>query len=124
MIKQYFYDEVSTCGVAPTPGGCGYTYLDGSAQGSTAGTGPYSLASHDMSTQNMVLQANPNYWGGPYQFLGGQKIVPQIKTININFVADQVTRELDLQNAATSGSLLIIDVTNDHLYDVANRTEW
>ena len=124
MMQQYFYDEVATCGVAPTPGGCGYTYLDNSVQGSTAGTGPYSIVSHDMSTQDIVLQANPNYWGGPYQFTGGQKIVPSIQTININYVPDQTTRIIDLQNSAKSGARMIIDVTNDRLYDVADRTAW
>lgn len=124
MIKQYFYDEAATCGVSPTPGGCGYTYLDNSEQGSTAGTGPYSLLSHDMSTQNMVLQADPNYWGGAYQYMGGQKMVPRITTINIKFVPDHTTRVIDLQNAAKSGDLMTIDVTNDHLYDVADRTKW
>jgi len=124
MIKQYFYDEVATCGAGPTPGGCGYTYLDNSVQGSTAGTGPYILVSHDMSTQNIVLQANPNYWGGPYQFSGGQKIVPQIPNILIKFVPDQTSRIIDLQNAAKSGALVTTDVLNDHLYDVADRTQW
>lgn len=124
MMKQYYYDEVATCGTGPTPGGCGYTYMDNSVQGSTAGTGPYSLVSHDMSTQNIVLQANPNYWGGAYQFLGGQKIVPQLKTITIKFVPDQTSRLIDLQNAAKSGTLMTTDVLNDHLYDVADRTQW
>ena len=124
MMKQYFYDEVATCGVSPTPGGCGYTYLDNSGQGSTAGTGPYSIVSHDLSTQDIVLQANPNYWGGPYQFMGGQKIIPQVQTININYVPDQTTRNIDLQNAAKSGTRMITDVLNDRLYDVADRTQW
>ena len=124
MIKDYFYDEVSTCGTGLTPGGCGYTYLDNSPQGSTAGTGPYVLISHDMSTQNIVLQANPNYWGGPYQFSGGQKIVPQITNILIKFVPDQTTRLIDMQNSAKSGALMTIDVTNDQLYNVADRTQW
>ena len=124
MMKQYYYDEVATCGTGPTPGGCGYTYLDNSASGSTAGTGPYSLQSHDMSTQAIVLQANPNYWGGPYQYMGGQKIVPKLTTVNIKFVPDSTTRLIDLQNAAKSGDLMTIDVTNDHLYDVADRTQW
>jgi ABC-type transport system substrate-binding protein len=124
MIKQYFYDEVATCGTGPTPSGCGYTYLDNSIEGSKAGTGPYYLDSHDMSTQAIVLQANPNYWGGPYQFAGGQKIVPRLTTVNIKFVPDATTRLIDLRNAAKSGSLMIADLTNDHLYDVADRTQW
>ncbi len=82
------------------------------------GTGPYTLQSWSQTTQQIVLQANPNYWGGPYQFMGGQKIIPQIKTININFVPSPATRLLDLENAARTGSALIISETNDHLYDV------
>jgi hypothetical protein len=124
QIQQYFYDEVSTCGVAPTAGGCGATYFEQSPQGSLGGTGPYTLQSYNPTTSQIILQANQNYWGGPYQFMGGQKITPQIKTININYVPSPQTRELDLQNAARSGNPLIISVTNDHLYDVADRNTW
>jgi ABC-type transport system substrate-binding protein len=124
QITQYFDDEVATCGVSPTAGGCATTYFDESAQGSMGGTGPYTLQSWSQTTQDIVLQANPNYWGGPYQFMGGQKVIPQIKTININFVPSPSTRLLDLQNAARTGAALIISETNDHLYDVADRNAW
>lgn len=124
QITQYFDDEVSTCSVAPTPGGCGATYYDTSTNGSLGGTGPYILQTWNPTTQQIVLQANPNYWGGPYQFMGGQKITPQIKTIDINYVPSSGTRLLDLQNAAKTGTALIISETNDQLYDVASRTAW
>ena len=32
QITQYFDDEVSTCGVSPTVGGCGATYYEQSSQ--------------------------------------------------------------------------------------------
>lgn len=124
QIKQYFDDEVSTCGAGLTPSGCGETYYDTSVNGSLGGTGPYELQSYNPSTGDMVLEANPNYWGGPYQYMGGAKIVPQIKTIYINYVADDTTRLIDLESAAKSGAALVSTVTNEDLYDVANRTAW
>jgi len=124
MIGQYFSDEVATCDAGLTPSGCGRTYLDDSAQGSLAGTGPYKIVSFDATTNDVVLQSNPNYWGGPYQFMGGAKIVPHISTINLNYVPQQTTRELDLKSAATSGRAFAIEVTGDHLYDVADRNAW
>lgn len=124
QITQYLDDEVATCGTGPTPSGCGYTYYDTSLKGSMGGTGPYYLQSYSPSTSDWVLKANPNYWGGPYQFMGGSKIIPQIKTIDINYVASETTRELDLQDAGKSGQAVISQVTNDNLYNVANRLDW
>ena len=118
MFNQYYYDEVATCNTGITPKGCAATYLDGSFQGSLAGTGPYTLVSYDQSSNNLVLQANPNYWGGP------NHIQAQIKTIDIKYVPTPAVRELDLQNAAKSGQAMVIDVTSDHLYDVADRSSW
>ena len=123
-INQYLLDEVATCDTGVTPKGCGTTYLDGSAQGSMAGTGPYVISSFSSTTNNFVLKANPSYWGGPYQFNGGPKIVAHIPTININFVPTQTTRTLDLQNAAKSGQAMAVDVTGDHFFDVAARSPW
>jgi ABC-type transport system substrate-binding protein len=122
MIDEYFLDEVATCNGGATPKGCGETYLDASAQGSLAGTGPYTLKSFDDSTNDIVLQSNPNYWGGPNQ--SAEKIRPQIRTININYVADQQTRLLDLRSAAGAGEAYTVDVEPDNLYSVANRTLW
>ncbi len=120
MIKNYLYDEVATCNSGITPSGCGTTYLDNSYQGSMAGTGPYTLQSVGQTTNNLVFQANPNYWGGPY----ATKITPQYQTATINYVPDQATREIDLRNAARSGQAMTIDVTGDHIYDVADRNMW
>ncbi|MHB8567799.1 MAG: ABC transporter substrate-binding protein [Nitrososphaerales archaeon] len=124
QMNQYFMDQVSTCNAGATPAGCGTTYLDGSVNGSLAGTGPYVLTSVNPSTSDVSLQSNPNYWGGPYQFMGGAKIVPQIKTVEFNYVPQQSTRTLDLQSAAQSGQAMAVDVTGTNLYDVANRTAW
>lgn len=124
MIYQYFLDEVATCNSGVTPKGCGTTYLDSSLQGTTAGTGPYILKSFDQTTNQIVLTANPNYWGGPYQFMGGSKIVPKIQTIDINYVPSETTREIDLANAAKSGQAMTADVTPESLFDVANRNAW
>ncbi len=120
MIKDYFYDEVATCNSGITPAGCGTTYLDHSYQGSMAGTGPYWIQSVGKTTNDIVYQANPNYWGGPY----ATKIMPQYQTATINYVPDQATREIDLRNAARSGQAMTVDITGDHLYDVADRNMW
>ena len=117
---EYYLDFVSTCNAGNTPNGCGETYLDQSFGGSQAGTGPYTISSIDQSTGTVILRSNPSYWGGPYH----TKIVPKIQTVTIKSVPTISTRELDLQNAAASGRAMIIDVTSDHLYEVANRNSW
>ncbi|HZW85755.1 MAG TPA: ABC transporter substrate-binding protein [Nitrososphaerales archaeon] len=124
QMKQYFYDFSSTCNTGATPSGCGATYYDQSTAGSTAGTGPYVLTSFDPNTNNIVLKANPNYWGGPYQFSKGPMITPKIGEIDIKFVPDQSTRTIDLQNAARSGQAMTVDLTSDHIYDFADRSTW
>lgn len=124
QMNEYYKDEVSTCGVGATPAGCGVTYLDYSDNGSLAGTGPYILQSYDQSTNDIVLQVNPNYWGGPYQYSSGSKIIPTFTRIDIKFVPQLSTRELDLQDAAKSGQAVAIDLPNDNLYDFANQNSW
>jgi len=119
MTYQYLLDEAATCDNGLTPHGCGQTYLDESSQGSLAGTGPYVVKSFAASTGDVVLSANPSYWGGP-----SGSIKPQIPTININYVPDETSRELDLKNAALAGNGMTVDITADHLYDVASRAAW
>jgi ABC-type transport system substrate-binding protein len=123
---QYFDDFAATCNAGSTPSGCGATYLDTASTGSMAGTGPYTITSDDTSTNTITLQANPTYWGGPYQFMtpAGSKIDAQIKTIVFKFVPDQTTREIDVQNAAKSGQAMAIDVESTNLYDVASKSDW
>jgi ABC-type transport system substrate-binding protein len=123
---EYFQDLSATCNAGITPSGCGATYLDTATSGSTAGTGPYSITSNALSTNTITLQANPTYWGGPYQYASpaGAKIDPQIKTVVFKYVADQTTREIDLQNAAKSGQAMAVDVGGTNLYDVAAKSSW
>lgn len=121
---QYLDDLSATCNSGSTPSGCGGTYLNTSTQGSMAGTGPYTITSDVLSTNTITLQANPSFWGGPYQFGHGQKIEAQIKTIVFKYVADQTTREIDLQNAAKSKGAMAIDVEGTNLYDVATKSTW
>ncbi len=123
QIYQYFVDFANTCNSGSTPQGCGETYLDTSSSGSMAGTGPYTIVSAT-SAGNVVLQANPNYWGGAYQYMGGQKILPKIQTVYINVVPSVSTREIDLRNAAAAGKLMAIDLSAANLYDFASMNEW
>ena len=118
-MDQYFYDYSATCNAGATPKGCAATYLDSSTGGSQAGTGPYTVQSVDTSTNTINLQANPNYWGGP-----NGTIHAQIPKVVYKYVPDQTTRELDLQNAASSGQAMVIDVATTNIYDVANRVTW
>jgi len=119
-INQYLMDEIATCNTGATPNGCGRTYLDDSFGGSLAGTGPYTITSVNQQSNEILLSANSNYWGGA----DPQKIVPQIKTIDVKYVPDIKTAELDLQNAAKSGQAMAIDLPGPNLYDIANRTAW
>jgi ABC-type transport system substrate-binding protein len=124
MMDQYFHDFVSTCDTGATPKGCGQTSLDFPSSGAMAGTGPYIISSFSQSTNNIVLTANPNYWGGAYQFMGGAKEVPQIKTIDINYVPDPTTAFVDLENAAKSGQAAAADIASTTFYNVVNRGPW
>lgn len=124
MMNQYFQDFVSTCNVGATPKGCGTTALDFPTSGAMAGTGPYVLSSYSQSTNNIVLTSNPNYWGGPYQYLGGAKITPHIHTIDVNYVPDPTTAFVDLQNAAKSGQAAAADIASTTFYNVVNRGNW
>ncbi|MGI0081279.1 MAG: ABC transporter substrate-binding protein, partial [Nitrososphaerales archaeon] len=47
-----------------------------------------------------------------------------IKTIVIKQVAQETTRELDLQAAGKSGQAMAVDILPDSLYDVASKTSW
>jgi ABC-type transport system substrate-binding protein len=120
MMNEYFMDEVATCNAGATPKGCGATYIDSDTDGSLASTGPYIIENFSSSTNDFVLKANPNYWGGSL----AQKIQPQFTTIDINYVPNLATREVDLENAAKSGEAFTIDLPNSNLYDFANRTAW
>ncbi len=120
QIYQYLVDETNTCNAGLTPKGCGTTYLDNSPQGSTAGTGPYILTSVDVSSQTETFNVNPNYWGGGY----AKPFHAQIPTVIMKYVPDATTRLIDLENGARSGQALSVDITADHLYDIADRNAW
>lgn len=124
QIYEYYLDEVATCNSGITPNGCGTTYLDGSYQGSLAGTGPYIISSFDQSSNDLTFEVNPQYWGGPYQFMGGNKITPTFATVEMKYVPNVDTRELDIQNAAKAGQAMAIDIPATNLYDVADRSTW
>jgi len=119
QMTQYYMDYQATCNAGVTPKGCGDVYLDSSAGGSLAGTGPYTIQSVDMASSVITLVANPNYWGGPFG-----NIHPHIPTVTYKYVPDQTTREIDLRNAAASGQAMVIDVTPTNIYDVADRQSW
>jgi len=119
QMTQYFMDYQATCNAGATLKGCAATYLDSSADGSLAGTGPYTIQSVDTSANIITLVANPNYWGGPYG-----NIHAHINTVTYKYVPDQNTREIDLRNAAASGQAMVIDVTPTNIYDVADRNTW
>jgi len=119
-MTQYLLDDAATCNSGITPTGCGQSYLFSPTGSVLAGTGPYILESHSSTTNNYVFTANPNYWGGPY----ASKITPTIKEIDIKYVPDQTTREIDLSNAAKSGQAMTIDVNGGNLYDIVNRNAW
>jgi len=125
-MTEYFDDEVATCNAGITPKGCGETFLDpglNQPNPSPAGTGPYMITSVDQSG-DIVFKANPNYWGGPFQFMGGQKIVPYFQTVDVKVVYSTPTRELDLRSAAASGQAMTIDLEALNMYDVVNRNAW
>ena len=52
------------------------------------------------------------------------KITPTIKTININYVPQLSTREIDLKNNAAAGKPFMIDLPGSNLFDVADRNSW
>ena len=119
QMNQYFMDYQATCNAGVTLKGCAATYLDASAEGSLAGTGPYVIKSVDTAANVIVMQAVQNYWGGPFG-----NIHPHIQTVTFKYVPDQTTREIDLRNAASSGQGMVVDVTPTNIYDVADRTTW
>ena len=119
-MNQYLLDLAATCNSGITPNGCGQSYLFSPSGSVLAGTGPYIITSYSSSTNNYVLTANPNYWGGSFP----SKITPGFKTIDINFVPSETTREIDLQSAAKSGQPMTIDVNGENLYDIVSRTAW
>jgi ABC-type transport system substrate-binding protein len=126
QMNEYFDDVAATCNAGTTSKGCGTTFLDCAVSCSTpslAGSGPYEIESVD-SAGDIVMKANPSYWGGPYQYMGGQKIVPYFTTIDVKYVTDPTTREIDLENGARAGQAMTIDELPINMYDLVNRNDW
>ena len=80
-----------------------------------SGTGPYALETFDKATANVVLKANPGYWGGPQG-----KIKPRIPTVIVRATLDQATRLLNLK----SGAVDIADIATAAIFDVIDKKKW
>jgi ABC-type transport system substrate-binding protein len=94
-------------------------YLNLPVNGSKAGTGPYYIESVNPTTYQVVMKANPNYWGGPKSWNGPQ-INVAIKTLDFRYVPDLTTRILD----ARAGKATEIAVSSSDIYSVASRDQW
>jgi len=94
-------------------------YLSLPTNGSKAGTGPYYIVSVDPSTYEVMMKANPNYWGGPKDWKG-PPISVSIKTMDFRYVPDVTTRILDLR----AGKATAIDLSASDIYSVADRNQW
>jgi ABC-type transport system substrate-binding protein len=94
-------------------------YLDLPEKGSKAGTGPYYIDSVNPTTYEVVLKANPNYWGGPKNWKG-PPISQAIKTVDFVYAPDLATRILDIKAGKASG----IGVSPADIYSVADRDQW
>ena len=80
-----------------------------------SGTGPYILESFDKATGNVVLKANPKYWGGP---LG--KVRPRLSTVVVRATLDQATRLLNLK----AGAVDVADISTATIFDVIDKKKW
>jgi peptide/nickel transport system substrate-binding protein len=94
-------------------------YLNLPTQGSKAGTGPYYIESVNPTTYEIVMKANPNYWGGPKNW-SGPPISVSMKTLDFVYVPDLSTRLLD----AKAGKATAIGVSSADIYSVADRDQW
>lgn len=94
-------------------------YLNLPEKGAKAGTGPYYFDSVSPTTYEVVLKANPNYWGGPKNWKGSP-ISQSIKTVDYVYVPTLSTRILDIQAGKTSG----IQLGSPDIYSVADRDQW
>ena len=79
------------------------------------GTGPYTLETFDKATANVVLKANPRYWGGP-----AGTIKPKLDTVIVRATLDQATRLLNLK----AGTVDIADISTAAIFDVIDKKKW
>ena len=96
-----------------------FNYLDLPAQGSKAGTGPYYIDSVNPTTYEVVMKANPNYWGGAPNW-SGPPIKVALKELDFLYVPDFATRLLD----AKAGKATAVAVSSSDIYSVADRNQW
>lgn len=94
-------------------------YLNLPEQGAKAGTGPYYYDSVNPTTFEVVLKANPSYWGGPKGWKG-PPISQSIQTVDYRYVPTLSARILDLKTGMASG----IQVSSADIYTVADRDQW
>jgi ABC-type transport system substrate-binding protein len=94
-------------------------YLNLPDKGAKPGTGPYYIDSVNPTTYEVVLKADPNYWGGPPNW-NGPPITVAIKTVDYRYVPDLATRILDMKAGAASA----IAVSSADIYSVADRDQW
>lgn len=94
-------------------------YLNLPEKGAKAGTGPYYIDSVNPTTYEVVLKANPNYWGGPKNW-NGPPISVALKTIDYLYVPELAARILDMK----AGKASAIGVSSADIYSVADRDEW
>jgi peptide/nickel transport system substrate-binding protein len=80
-----------------------------------SGTGPYQLKSYDTTTGDVVLVANQQYWGSPSGM--GVASVPEV---DINFVASDSARVLDLKSGASD----ISDISTSDIFAFLNKSAW
>lgn len=80
-----------------------------------SGTGPYTLETFDKATANVVLKANPRYWGGP-----AGNIKPKLGTVIVRATLDQATRLLNLK----AGAVDIADISTAAIFDVIDKKKW
>jgi peptide/nickel transport system substrate-binding protein len=80
-----------------------------------SGTGPYVLERFDKAAGNVVLKANPGYWGGP-----SGKIKPRLQTVVVRATLDQATRLLNLK----AGAVDIADISTAAIFDVIDKKKW
>ncbi len=93
-----------------------------------AGTGPYYVTSANSTTYDVVLKANPNYWGGPSGFkVNGQEIAigrPRIQTIYWNYVPDPNRALLDMKAGRATMVDGPLDGFSSLLYSYIDQNTW
>jgi len=100
--------------------GIGDTYFNLPEQGWKIGTGPYTIESVDPDTYNIVMKANPDYWGGPpgLEFpIQKARMIPNFEYIYQPALA---TRLLDMRAEKATG----IAVAPLDIFSVVDRDKW